>query len=139
MKKEVFPFIMLLKNKKFLHNKKPYLKKLKKIAGFDVWIVDGKYIRDKICEDFVNLGQHYFLKLIPKNEFWISKEANQDENNFYIEHLLIENRLMKRGFSYDKAYMIAAAAEKRERMRSKLAKNLKKIKSEKSLLYRKSA
>jgi len=137
MKKRVFPFInpaLMGKKIKFSHNKKPYVKKIGKISSFTIWLVDDKYIREKICEDFVNLGQHRIFKFIPKNEFWINREADSEEDHFYADHLLMENRLMKKGFSYDMAYMIAAAAEKRERMKSKLAKRLVKIKSKKTLV-----
>ena len=137
--KRVFPFINpdFKKRKiKFLHGKKPYIKKLGKIADFTVWQMDGKNIRENICEDFVNIGQHLLFKFIPKNEFWIAKEeTNSAEENFYEHHLLIENRLMRKGLSYDKAWLIAAAAEKRERMKSKLAKKLGKIKSTKKIIY----
>ena len=47
--------------------KKPYIKKYKSINGFDVWIVDGKYIRDKINEEFTNFGLNSRFRFIPKN------------------------------------------------------------------------
>ena len=138
MKKGVFPFINPDFKKwkiRFSHGKKPYLKNIGKISGFAVWQVDGKYVRENICEDFVNMGQHMLFKFMPKNEFWIAKEANSGEKNFYEHHLLIENRLMKKGLSYDRAWLVAAAAEKRERMKSKLAKKLEKIKSRKKIVF----
>lgn len=137
MFKREFPFSnpeFKKKHSKFSHNKKPYVKKIMKISDFDVWLMDGNYIRQKICEDFVNIGQHLLFKFIPKNEFWIAKEANSGEENFYVHHLLMENRLMKNGMSYDKAWLIAASAEKRERMKSKLSKKLQKIKSDKKIV-----
>ncbi|MEK6760369.1 MAG: hypothetical protein AABX93_00420 [Nanoarchaeota archaeon] len=137
MLKREFPFInpdFKKKKMKFSHGKKPYFKKIMKISDFNVWLVDGNYIRGKICEDFVNMGQPALFKFIPKNEFWIAKEANSGEENFYAHHLLIENRLMKKGMSYDKAWLIAASAEKRERMKSKLSKKLQKIKSDKKIV-----
>ena len=137
-KKRTFPLINqdFKKGKiKLSRRKKPYLKNIGKISNFTIWQVDGKYVREKICEDFVNMGQHMFLKFIPKKEFWIAKEANSGEENFYEHHLLVENRLMKKGMPYDNAYRIAAAAEKRERMKSKLAKNLAKIKSRRRIVF----
>ena len=137
MLKREFPFInsdFKISKIKFPQNKKPYIKKIMKVSDFDVWLVDGNYIREKICEDFVNIGQHLLFKFIPKNEFWIAKEANSREENFYTHHLLIENRLMKKGMSYDRAWLIAASAEKRERMKSKLSKKLQKIKSNKNVV-----
>src|SRR3989339_426150 len=99
---------------KIRKGKKPYIYQDGKISKFKIWIVDGEYIRKNICEDFVNLGQHYLYKFIPKNEFWIAKEAYEGEENYYVDHLLIENKLMASGVPYEKAYIIAAKTEKKE-------------------------
>jgi len=135
-----FPFL----NKKFEEGKfkiekgkLPYIKQDGKISEFEIWIVDGEFIRNKICEDFVNMGQHYVFDFIPKNEFWIAKEADDGEEHFYVDYLLIENRLMASGVSYDESETIAAQVEKKERNKSLVAKNLKKIKSKKSSLVKK--
>jgi hypothetical protein len=98
---------------------KPYLKKIGKYSGFIVWFVDGNYIRTFINEEFTNFGQHYRFKFIPKDEFWIDKENSNNEVSFYIDHLLIENYLMKKGKSYDYAINKADSIEKRERKKSK--------------------
>ena len=42
--------------------KEPYIKKFLEIAEFKVYIVDGKFIREKIDEEFTNFGQHYRFK-----------------------------------------------------------------------------
>jgi len=47
---------------------KPYLKRYTSISGFIVWIVDGKYIRENVDEEFTNCGAHYRFKFIPENE-----------------------------------------------------------------------
>jgi hypothetical protein len=119
------------------HSKKIYIKKHDKIANFNVWIVDGEYIRKNICEDFVNIGQHHHFKFIPKNEFWISKEIIPGEELYYITHLLIENRLMGKGISYEKAYRSAARAERLERIKSVRIKKLEKLKSKREKLAHK--
>lgn len=49
--------------------KKPYIKKICNLGRYNVWIVDSEFVRKNICEDFVNLGQHYTFNFIPKNEF----------------------------------------------------------------------
>jgi len=94
---------------------KPYLKKLTTISKFDVWFVDGKYIREKIDEEFTNFGQHYGFRFIPKNEFWIDHERTPGEEEFYIDHLLVENRLMAEGMPYDQALEKADRVELKER------------------------
>jgi hypothetical protein len=94
---------------------KPYLGKITTISMFDIWLVDGKYVRDKLDEEFTNFGQHYRFKFIPENEFWIDQEHTPGEEEFYLDHMLIENRLMSQGMSYDKAISKADLAESRER------------------------
>ena len=106
-----------MKNK--LYQKiKPYIKYLGEYAGFNVYYVDGNYIRKNINEEFTNFGQHYSFACIPENELWIEKEARDDERPFFIDHLLVEYRLMAKGVPYDKALVEADKAEHRERRRA---------------------
>lgn len=111
--------------------KKPYIKKFSKIANFNVWIVDGEYIRENLDEEFTNFGQHYRFSFIPKNEFWIDKENDEGEGKYFIDHLLTENRLMSEGKSYHTAIMKADAIEKRERGNSTIFRAVQKKKFEK--------
>lgn len=83
--------------------KKPYIKKIETISKFGVFFVDGSYIRENIDEEFTNFGQHLRFRFIPAAEFWIDFERTPGEEEFFIDHLLIENRLMSRGLSYNKA------------------------------------
>jgi len=107
--------------------KKPYLKKYCQISKFSVWIVDGKYIRENIDEEFTNFGQHYHFKFIPENEFWIDEEHGAgDEARYFIDNLLVENRLMKKGNSYLIAGPAGDRVEKREREKFERIKRLKK-------------
>ncbi len=93
----------------------PYIKHIANVSGFDVWVVDGKYIRGHIDVEFTNFGQHYRFPFIPKNEFWIDQERVEGEVDFYIEHLLVEHRLMAQGLSYEEAITKASLAERRYR------------------------
>jgi len=108
---------------------KPYIKKYGKIAHFTIWTVDGQYIRKNIDEEFTNFGQHYRFSFIPKDEFWIDHEYGPGEDQFYIDHLLVENRLMASGMSYDKALMRADQIEKKERSKSALIKRIASLDS----------
>ena len=108
--------------------KKPYLKKFSEVSGFKVFIVDGEYIRENMDEEFTNFGQHYRFKFIPKNELWIDKERVSGEEKFFIDYLLVENRLMAKGISYDKAVDRGNIIERRERANSKLMKRRIKLK-----------
>jgi len=102
--------------------KKPYIKKFSKLSNFTVWIVDGKYIRDNIDEEFTNYGQHYRFNFIPMNEFWIDKERKSGEEKYYIDSMLVMNRLMAKGVSHDEAVKKADTVERKERAKSNLMK-----------------
>jgi hypothetical protein len=75
--------------------KLPYLKKSGQRGRITIWMVDGSYVRTHIDEEFTNYGQHYNFKYIPKDEFLIDQENSPDEQKFFIEHLLVEHRLME--------------------------------------------
>jgi hypothetical protein len=98
--------------------KLPYLEKVDERGKLQVWIVDGSYIRGNIDEEFTNFGQHYSFRYIPENELWIEKETKDDERLFFIDHLLVEHRLMAKGVPYDKALVEADKMERRERRRA---------------------
>ncbi|MGA2368467.1 MAG: hypothetical protein ABSF74_07860 [Dehalococcoidia bacterium] len=98
--------------------KPPYIKKLDERGDLAVWQVDGTYIRGHIDEEFTNFGQHYRFKYIPVDELWIDREAKEDETQFYIDHLLVEHRLMAKGISYDDAITKADVAEQAERRKA---------------------
>ena len=104
-----------------------YIKKYRKISKFDVWIVDGNYIRTKIDMDFTNFDHHYCCSYIPKNEFWIDDAAVKGEEEYYIKHLLIEYKLMKEGMSYNDASDEASIIEIKARENSKLFREIKKL------------
>lgn len=110
-------------------NKSEHLRPLYlEIAGkrnrITIWIVDGIYIRTHMDVEFTNYGRHYNFKYIPRNEFWIDKEGEPDERDFFVTHLLVEHRLMAKGVSYDKALEAADKAELAER---KKAGDVKKL------------
>jgi len=92
----------------------PYIGRLDSRGDIQVWLVNGSYIRSHIDEEFTNFGQHYRYSYIPWNEFWIDV-GNRDEIPFFIDHLLVEHRLMSKGMSYDKALKAADRVERRER------------------------
>lgn len=109
-------------------NKKPYLKKIMNISGFNVWEVDGDYIRTNIDEEFTNYGQHYLFKFIPKDEFWIDKGRVPGEEKFYVDSMLVMNRLLKKDVSHAIAVKKADAVEKNERNKFDLSKGKIKFK-----------
>jgi len=98
--------------------KPPYLQNFEQTGDFQVWIVDGEYVRGHMDEEFTNFGQHYRYPYIPENEFWIDQEAEHDECAFFVDHLLVEHELMEKGMSYGEALTRADAAERKERRRA---------------------
>jgi hypothetical protein len=98
--------------------KQPYLEKAEERGDLQVWIVDGSYIRGHIDEEFTNFGQHYRFHYIPDDELWIDREAEHDERQFFIDHLLVEHRLMAAGVPYEKALPQADREERKERRRA---------------------
>jgi hypothetical protein len=98
--------------------KPPYLEKIDQRGDFQVWIVDGAYVRGHIDEEFTNFGQHYRYSYIPDKEFWIDQEAEHDERQFFIDHLLTEHELMAKGMAYADALTEADRLERVERRRA---------------------
>ena len=107
--------------------KKPYLKKVDQIGPRTVWVVDGQYVRKNIDEEFTNFGQHYRFRFIPLHEFWIDEEHGLGEEQFFIDHLLVEHRLMAGGMIYDKALEKADAVERRERRKTELIREISRL------------
>lgn len=98
--------------------KPPYLQKIGERGRISVWVVDGTYVRTHIDEEFTNYGQHYSFQRIPKDEFWLDEEAQDDEQKFFIDHLLVEHRLMEKGVPYDDALESADRKEMAERKKA---------------------
>jgi len=95
--------------------KPPYLKKVGERGNIAIWVVDGTYVRTHLDEEFTNYGQWLVFDCIPKNEFWLDKEAKADEQEFFIDHLVVEHRLMAAGVPYDDALEAADKIEMKER------------------------
>ena len=98
--------------------KPPYVRQLDERGDMKVWVVDGSYVRGHIDEEFTNFGQHYRFSFIPSNELWLDDATESDEQQFFIDHLLVEHRLMAKGVSYEKALMAGDRAEQKERRRA---------------------
>jgi hypothetical protein len=98
--------------------KPPYIRKVDQRGDLNVWVVDGSYIRGHVDEEFTNFGQHYRYPYVPLNELWLDQEGNPDEQQFFIDHLLVEHRLMAKGLPYAKALEAADHEERRQRRRA---------------------
>lgn len=98
--------------------KPAYLEKVDQRGDLVVWVVDGAYIRGRVDPEFTNFGQHHRYPYIPAGELWIDRESDPDEREFFIEHLMVEHRLMAEGQPYERALEAANQAERRERRRA---------------------
>lgn len=107
--------------------KKPYIKRIDRIGPLSVWTVDGQYVRKNIDEEFTNFGQHYRFRFIPAREFWIDEEHGLGEEQFFIDHLLVEHRLMAGGLPYNKALEKADAVERRERRKTEYVREISRL------------
>lgn len=86
--------------------------------SIQVWVVDGQYLRTFVDEEFTNFGQHYRFSYIPEFEFWLDREMEANESNYFIEHLKVEWSLMRAGKPYDEAIVDADQVEKDLRVKS---------------------
>lgn len=100
--------------------KEIYLSKFSRVSGFKVWIVNGKYVRDNLDIEFTNYGNNSQFKFIPADEFWIDKERNPGEEEYFIKSMLVMNRLLSKGIKSKDAVKIVNRIEKMERSKSKL-------------------
>ncbi|HUL43312.1 MAG TPA: hypothetical protein VLY03_03035 [Bacteroidota bacterium] len=109
--------------------KPPYLKNVGTRGKITIWVVDGTYVRTHLDEEFTNYGQPLVFDCIPKNEFWLDKEEAEDEQKFFIDHLLVEHRLMEKGMQYDDALEAADKVEMAERKKAGDVRKLTKGKN----------
>ncbi|MBU0461454.1 MAG: hypothetical protein KJ574_02600 [Nanoarchaeota archaeon] len=69
-------------------------------AELEVWIVDGKLVRDLLYIDFVQGGHDRVYKFVPKNEIWIESAVPPKERKLVLLHEIHERNLMAQGWSY---------------------------------------
>jgi hypothetical protein len=126
--------------------KKPYIKKIGEVSGITVWVVDGYYIRQRMDINFNNFGQHYKFDYIPKNEFWLDRQAprshsgqaRKSEEKYFIEHLLAEHKLMAEDKDYNDALDEGDRVEQELRDQDKIIKKLKEVfKTQPEKVYKK--
>lgn len=101
------------------------IKKLGRRGKIDIWLVDGKKIRSETDEEFSNFGQHFRYQYIPEYEFWLDVEAKLDERRLFIDHLLVEWKLMKQGWKYEDALTMGDIKERAERTRAKIKESFR--------------
>ena len=81
-----------------------------KFKHINVWIVDGKYVRDYLYTDFTQGGHDKVYSFIPKNEIWIEDVLSAKEKKFVILHEIRERNLMRYGWPYYRSKLSAHRA-----------------------------
>jgi hypothetical protein len=86
------------------------------VNGFDVWIVDGKTVRETLIPEFLYGGNPQVYPSIPVNEIWIDHAISCEEYNYTLMHELCERELMAvHGWAYGPAHDSALALERTHR------------------------
>lgn len=89
----------------------PRVKKMKKVGGIQVWLVDGSVIRNHFDVDFTSGGHGYRYLYVPVGEIWIDNALNREDIWPTIAHEFTERHLMERGLGYNDAHDYAASVE----------------------------
>lgn len=87
--------------------------------GFELFLVDGTFIRNNYDSDFVQGGNGQRYKFCPKRELWVDDSIPEIEIPFVALHECYETYLMeKHGYDYERAHNCAKRLENRMRRRN---------------------
>lgn len=105
-------FLESAKGKAFL---KYRIKKVRRVYGIDIWLVDGRRLRDGRYAgdvDFTMGGHAYRYLYVPTHEIWIDKLYYKTKDyEPIIWHEYIERTLMRNGLPYSYSHSIASHLE----------------------------
>ena len=86
----------------------------------EVWLVNGRTVRETAKTDFFSGGHAYVYPFIPEHEVWIEKDKRPFERAMSLIHESTERALMKHEeYGYDDAHEHAARAEFAARQQAK--------------------
>jgi len=83
----------------------------------EIWIVDGRAVRDHFDPNFTQGGHHWRYRFVPRRQIWIDDAVAERELEYTLVHEAHELHLMRRGMSYDDAHERALTVEKELRRR----------------------
>jgi hypothetical protein len=87
-----------------------------KIGERNVWLVDGRVVRDLAYVHFTLGGHGFIYRFIPRDEVWIDDAVAPAERAAILHHELVElERMSGEGLAYDDAHAHASRAEVRFR------------------------
>ena len=94
-------------------------------SGYDIWIIDGPLVRQKVYHEFVYGGNEQRYPFVPKGEIWIDNSISVEEYSYTLAHELNERLLMaKFGYTYTAAHDSSLQLEfKTRKMNSKISKS----------------
>ena len=76
-----------------------------KNGNYDIWIIDGNRVRQKIYKEFLYGGNEQRYIFNPKGEIWIDNAISSEEFDLTVAHELNERHLMaKFGWTYQAAH-----------------------------------
>jgi len=91
------------------------LKKIRRVYGIDIWLVDGRRLRDGRYDgdvDFTMGGHAYRYLYIPTHEIWIDRLYYKTKDyEPIIWHEYIERTIMRNGLPYGYSHQIASRLE----------------------------
>jgi hypothetical protein len=85
------------------------------IGDDELWLVDGRAVRDLFDPNFTEGGHQLRHRFIPRREIWIDDALVVSERHYVIAHEAHEVDLMRGGMSYDHAHDRALQLERRLR------------------------
>jgi hypothetical protein len=84
------------------------VKQIGTLLGFNVWVVDGRAIRNCLDVDFTTGGNTGRYSYVPNDELWIENHLSVDDMAPSLLHECVECHLMmKHGEDYSKSHDIA--------------------------------
>lgn len=116
----IFFFLASCRNEKLIDG--VYRYHCGKIGDYEVWIVDGNTVRQKIYKEFLYGGNEQRYIFNPKGEIWIDNAISCEEFDLTVAHELNERHLMaKFGWTYDMAHDSSLMLEQLIRHRNQKA------------------
>jgi hypothetical protein len=113
--------------------KKPYIRKIGKFSGYDVFYVDGIWVRKNLEREFTTYADHIKYNFIPKKEFWIEEEFAKKEWKYYVKYFIAKIKYLQEGNDLKKSIFLANIIEQKERDKSKIIQKLKKSTKEEQI------
>ena len=83
--------------------------------GFDVYTVNGDYVKISYSMEFVEGGNFKVYDFVPENEIWIDNKIDKEDRIPILIHEYVEVIHMLKGMDYDSAHNKANQEEKKYR------------------------